>query len=256
MQRAHGDGMDVSFDSPEAFEEVIWLSQLRNEIVHSNHLKPLSPDIISKHFSQFFSMSIKKLLLEKGGLENGIRYLSKNNANCSRIAAISKMFPNSTIIVPFREPLAHVGSLLKIHQQFSAEHAEDSFSKKYMAWIGHYDIGANFKPIDFDHWLKNRSIASYDETFWLEYWTAAYRNILAQESSNICFINFDQLLLDSKSILTNLADRIKLKNKEALVSQADMLRSPTSKPVSDSNLPEAVIDSAHRVHEQLIARQI
>ena len=33
IERAHGDGMRISVDSPEAFEEVIWLAYLRERIV-------------------------------------------------------------------------------------------------------------------------------------------------------------------------------------------------------------------------------
>ncbi len=31
-------------------------------------------------------------------------------------------------------------------------HARDPFARRYMEAIGHYDFGANLRPIDFDGW--------------------------------------------------------------------------------------------------------
>ena len=46
-------------------------------------------------------------------------YISKNNNNYKRIELINSAFPNSKIIIPFRNPIQHAYSLL--NQQDRAE---------------------------------------------------------------------------------------------------------------------------------------
>ncbi|MGB0496079.1 MAG: hypothetical protein ACPGJI_06965, partial [Kangiellaceae bacterium] len=78
VERAHGDGMTVSFDSPEAFEEVIWLSYLKDQYVKQNHLAPLTLKATSKKFSKTIKATLKKLILENQSSEQTTkRYISK-----------------------------------------------------------------------------------------------------------------------------------------------------------------------------------
>ena len=156
-ERAHGDGMDISFDSPEAFEEVVWLTHMADKIVQGKWLATMSADDITEEFRGAVRDSVRKILMLTEHVEPGmgrLRYLSKKNANISRLDAIQKVFPTSSILVLFRHPLAHIGSLAKQHEQFLQVHASDAFSRQYMRWIGHYEFGENFKPINFGGWLN------------------------------------------------------------------------------------------------------
>src|SRR5262245_19705570 len=169
IERAHGDGMQVSLDSPEAFEEVLWLTYLRESIVAERTLEPLTIDMVSQPFEDAFRATIRKLLAERGGLLSS-RYLSKNNANVSRLGVLSELFPNSTIIVAFREPSAHTASLMRQHRRFSSAHSTDAFARRYMAWIGHFEFGLNFRPINFSGWLDGSEIdRNPTADFWVRY---------------------------------------------------------------------------------------
>src|SRR5262245_50399491 len=95
IERAHGDGMQVSLDSPEAFEEVLWLTYLRDRIVAERTLEPLTAEMVSAEFENAFRATIRKLLAEREG-ERATRYLSKNNANISRLGVLSQLFPDAT----------------------------------------------------------------------------------------------------------------------------------------------------------------
>ena len=253
MERAHGDGMKVTLDSPEAFEEVIWLNHLKAKFVAKDRLIPLSLKNTSLKFAKHFQTVIKKLLIESNKEGKNLRYISKNNANCSRISVIKKIFPTSTILLPFREPLAHIGSLMKQHAQFSEMHQDDKFGQNYMRWLGHFDFGANFKPIDFDHWLNElESPANYqDENFWLSYWIAAYSNIIENQQQNVYLVDYDKLLSSPKEVLTNIADKLKLKAPSRLVSCSDSIRSPTSKSIKTDTIQPKLVQKAVALHRQL-----
>lgn len=253
IERAHGDGMEVSFDSPEAFEEVIWLTNLKEKFVKSDHLVPLTPQNTTKKFAVNMQNTLKKLLLETADGSQIRRYISKNNANCSRISVLTKLFPTATILIPFREPLSHIGSLMKQHQQFLEMHKDDEFSKKYMRWLGHYDFGENFKPIDFDQWLKtiDGKPDYQSENFWLQYWIAAYSNILNSTNNNVHLVDFDKLLRAPAETLSSIADKVDLKAPEKLVECAQEIRTPTSKAKSSEGIEPEIMAQALQLHLSL-----
>ncbi len=253
MERAHGDGMKISFDSPEAFEEIIWLAYLKNKIVSSDKLSPLCPGDQGTEFAEAFRSTVKKLLSNGSTKQHPpLRYLSKNNANFSRIELIHTLFPSSAIVIPFRQPLAQVGSLMKQHEQFTEYHRQDGFSKRYMQWLGHYDFGENFKPINFDNWLDDEEKLSYsDANFWLKYWTAAYSHVLKHKIENVYLVDFDKLLSDGKNSLKAIADCLGLENKNRFVEAAGRLRSPTSRPLESCRFAPEILQTALKLHDQL-----
>lgn len=259
-ERAHGDGMEVSFDSPEAFEEIIWLALCSNDIVKSDFLAPLNDLSVSDEIREIMQGAIKKLILlasANGTQPGGVRYLSKNNANISRIKLISELFPSSMVVVPFRNPADHVGSLMRQHKLFSERHREDKFSQRYMKWLGHYEFGNNLKPINFDGWLdKYQTPYKADENFWLEYWIAAHSSILKFKHENIRLLNYDDLLVNGRAVLERLADFLSIQNKDKLVSGANSLRSPTTQSSSLSSFQDNLQNEALQLYEQLKAQAI
>ena len=256
IERAHGDGMKVSFDSPEAFEEVIWLNYLKNTYVKSDRIIPLSTKTTSKRFAKQLQSTIKKLILEQQIQvtdSKQSRYLSKNNLNCSRLSVISTLFPDAKVLVPFREPMSHVGSLMKQHKLFNNMHADDKFAKKYMQWLGHYDFGENFKPIDFDCWLDNYSgnIDYNDESFWLSYWVASYSNILQHISNNVHLIDYNKILSEPEKSFQSIADILSIENKSRFIDFSKQIREPTSKPSKTTSVDTKILDTANKLYSKL-----
>jgi hypothetical protein len=253
IERAHGDGMQVSLDSPEAFEEVLWLTYLREHIVAQRTLEPLTADKVSVEFEDAFRATIQKLLADSRSGGCGARYLSKNNANISRLGVLSEMFPDSTIIVAFREPSAHIASLMRQHRRFSTAHSTDAFARRYMAWIGHFEFGLNFRPINFSGWLEGGEIdANPPADFWLRYWTAAYQYALDNRTSNVVFVDFDRLLAEQSKYLDAIGRAVEIRSPEALAEQAGRLRAPTTtdRPAAGS---ADTLQAARAVHAKLRA---
>jgi hypothetical protein len=250
VERAHGDGMRISVDSPEAFEEVIWLAYLRERIVSERCLEPVST--VSPEFESAFRATIRKLLAERG--DDRARYLSKNNANISRLRVLSQLFPDSTIVVAFRNPLVHIASLMRQHERFSAAHDTDSFARRYMAWIGHFEFGANFRPINFSGWLGRGAIDPRPPAeFWLRYWIAAYEHALAQRTRNVLFVDFDRLLAEGTAYLAALALALRLRRPRSLADQAHRLRPPTTWSTDRPRVAEHTLNAARALHARLAA---
>lgn len=252
IERAHGDGMEVSFDSPEAFEEVIWLAYLKGRYVKPARLATISTDALTEEFRTAIRTTVRKLLLMPGRNGASLRYLSKNNANISRLDALVDLFPSATVLVVFREPAAHVKSLATQHRRFLQMHAEDSFSKQYMEWIGHYEFGGNCRPIDFEGWLDDEARPfRIDEAFWLRYWNAAYAFALNYRKGNVLFVDFDRLLQDQGASLARVSAAVGLSEHDGLVSAAATLRAPTTRPIASISFERHEWNRAEAVHRQL-----
>jgi len=172
VERAHGDGIKVSIESPEAFEEVFWMTFNQGD------------EDAQEKFKTYVQLINQKY--QKG------RYLSKNNQNIRRLELISRTFPNSKILIPFRNPIQHAYSLLSQHKRFIEDSKQDKFISNYMKWIGHTEFGPNYTPI------HNRNLSfknNLDINHWLEQWYLTYHNCLEilTNKENIYFNCYEQL---------------------------------------------------------------
>ena len=151
-ERIHGDGIFVNFDSPEAFEEIIWKKYWPSYYKKDRIVLWTKSNYPA--FQDFFVNHMRKIILLRGRDIKKTRYISKNNLNIARVKYLSSAFPDSTILILFRSPLQQAASLLKQHQNFQRIHEEDMFAQKYMQDTGHFDFGKNLRPIDFGDWLS------------------------------------------------------------------------------------------------------
>jgi hypothetical protein len=253
-ERAHGDGMEISFDSPEAFEEVLWLSYLRDAYVKDDRLIPLGAEAVTGEFRDAFVKLVRKLsaLQSVGG--DARRYLSKNNANIGRIGALRSIFPDATIFVCLREPQSHVRSLMTQHRRFLSMHDDDPFARDYMKWIGHYDFGANFRPIDFaGRGLTAADAASPD--FWLRYWIDAYA-FAEKKAADVKFVCYEKLLTDAPTALAGIATTAGLKSPEAFKANAASVRRPTTEEAPLDGADRRLIEEAFDLYRRLAAKSL
>jgi hypothetical protein len=260
-ERAHGDGVLVSWDSPEAFEEVIWLAHYKKQIVHADRLVPITQDDLTGEFTNCMEQSIKKCLLidiETGLTMSPRRYLSKNNSNMARIEILTQHFPGSTVLVMFRNPLAHISSLMKQHERFVKHHREDGFARKYMEFLGHYEFGESFKPVNFNHWLdREKGPYEVNSDFWLQYWIEAYSHVLSLETDErVVFLDFDTLMNDAEHSLQTVADAIHIEKKKTLISGSAAIRVPTTQPLKATYCSDKWLEEADSVYKDLTARAI
>jgi LPS sulfotransferase NodH len=253
-ERAHGDGMLINVDSPEAFEEIAWRTFWK-EHYEKDRIRPWSNEA-DPEYTDFFRKHIRKVIAIRR-LENTAagRYVSKNNLNIARLAAIRKIFPRAVVVLLFRHPLQQAGSLLRQHRNFLRIHAEDPFARTYMEAIGHYDFGENLRPVDFDHWLDTANGA--DPTaldFWVRYWSAAYSNLSARDDHGVHFVSYDALCASPVEILRRLAEILQLERRDAFVAQASRLEPGPSHAADSDQVSPEVLERAEVVFEGLLRR--
>lgn len=248
-ERDHGDGIEVSADSPEAFEEMVW-KQFWPGHYRSDRIVPWTASEENSAFESFLESNMRKIIaLRRRNASDHRRYLSKNNVNIARLAASPGPLRRGTILVLFREPVQHAASMLRQHRRFTQLHAEDRFLRRYMEAVGHHEFGAEFKPIDFGGWLDGR-VDSDKLGFWLRYWTAAYRFVLEHAGPTCRTLSYRALHQEPESTLRAVAQLVEVPEAE-LVAQSDRLRAPRTHSVNTDELSDALVEEASTVHERL-----
>lgn len=205
IERAHGDGIKVGYDSPEAFEEVIW-RVFWPEKYHPDFIELWGRKDAKPEATAFFTRHCRKLVALRAAGTG--RYISKNNNNIARLDLLQAMFEGAQVVVPLREPAEHCASMLRQHHNFAAQHAADPFAERYMQDIGHLEFGALHTPIAFPM-FDPKSGCPYEADYWLDYWIAAYSEILLR-ASQLHLVSQEKLGRNPAKVLYALCERLQL----------------------------------------------
>lgn len=209
VERNHGDNILFSSDSEEAFEEVFWK-------LFENYKE----DEKYKEYVNYILIILRKY--------NKVRYLSKNNLSYKRVKSLTKIFPNSTFIVPFRSPLLQSNSLLNQHERFYEMQQKDTFILKYMDFLGHNEFGIHYIPWNVS--IKYQEF--FDLNHWLEQWLLFYKEVLKLNSvKNLIFLSYEEICNDpnlSKKLTEKLevrfhANFFKMSNKKVIIDYDEAL---------------------------------
>ncbi len=261
VRRAHGDGLTIGHDSAEAFEEALWRAFHPDRYL-ADRIRPWPDDngFAAAEFEVFIKNHVRKVIalhakgMSEGKAREGLpRYLSKNNGNLARLREVARLFPDATVLVPLRQPLDHAASLLRTHTRFEEIHAREAFARRYMEDIGHFDFGANLRPIDFDHWLDGpaRQPAS-SVNFWLSYWCAAFGHLLANLGDHVVLVDYDGLCAQPTPHLERIASKTGLTEPAALVPAASRFRAPTRHDAATLEVDGTLLERASALHRQLL----
>lgn len=212
QERAHGDGLTVGYDSPEAFEEVIWRNFWPNHFRQSD-IALWNENDRDGEATDFFRRHFRKIISLRSG-SNG-RYISKNNGNIARIDLIGATFSDAALVVPIREPAEHAASLLRQHQNFLEQHKKDAFVRRYMRDIGHYDFGMNHRPIAFAGMgAIAKTHSPTDPDYWLGYWIAAMTHVKAR-AKNLIIVDQQKLQTEPQATMTRVCTAANIDPAEA-----------------------------------------
>jgi hypothetical protein len=251
-ERAHGDGLEVSETSPEAFEEMVW-KHFWGDHYRADHIRPWGEGDQNAAFDRFFQRHMRKIVaVRQSDAPERRRYLSKNNLNIARLAAPPAPLRAGTMIIPFRDPVQQAASMLRQHNRFLEIHAKDDFVRTYMEAIGHHEFGKGLKPVNFDNWLADAPSPTR-LAFWVRYWIVAYRYVLQHIPDTAILLSYARLTDDPAPALARLAYILDL-SAPALTSQADRLQPPRTHSVDTDALSPALRKEADSVYARLRQR--
>jgi hypothetical protein len=220
VERAHKDRIRVSNDSPEAVEEVLWMHFFpelhdvrKDQVLTENDRIPA--------FDDFYRDHIRKLL----AVRNAKRYLAKGNYNVARIRYLLSLFPDARFLIPVRDPVHHVASLMKQHELFTRDSAQDPRIPLQMALSGHFEFGPLRKLINYGDDKEATGIieaweAGNEVDGWSRYWAVSYRHLADQiqnhpEVRDACLLfRYEDLCTESAGVIDRIIDHCGLSAKE------------------------------------------
>jgi hypothetical protein len=178
VERAHKDRIFVTPQSPEAMEEVVWMSFFPT-IHDPSACNVLGSGDTAPAFERFYRDHLRKVI----SVRRGSRYLAKGNYNVARLGLLHRMFPDACFVIALRDPAQHVASLLKQHRLFCEAESRNRKVLDYMRRSGHFEFGLDRRPINFGNdgvirriqaaWAEGDEVRGYAIT-----WAATYDFVL------------------------------------------------------------------------------
>ena len=236
-KRIHNDGIFVSDQMPEAFEEVFWRVFQNRKYIHKKN--------ISAHkISEYEIGEYKKYVNIISNQGNKKLYLAKNNNNILRLNALQNL-KHTYLIVTFRDPLFQSYSLYRTHKILCENQKTNNFILNYMNFLVHHEFGLNLKTLKF----QNKFNTNYKNTninFWLSYWIYVYENILKnyKYSHNLKFLAYEKFNRKLPSIIKKFNLNVQFSKKNQFKNKNNLKKIKSLK--FDSNLK---IKAAKIYHE-------
>jgi hypothetical protein len=240
-ERAHGDGIFVTIDSPEALEEIFWRVFCGKTYIRPRGLLPMTAggETLDR-YRRYVALILKAY--------PGRRYLSKNNNHVLRLHSIAAAFPGARILIPFRDPVQQAFSLMRQHARFQGLHRSDPFTRDYMAWLVHHEFGSDHRPFVFEENAVPGDWTAGDLNYWLRIWVNAYSRLRADIPEQAIFLSYEKLCEDTGAVW-------------AFLSEALDLNSPRPEPfavshqrVDTSALAPELAKQARELHAELMSR--
>lgn len=183
VERPHKDGIFVTPDSPEAMEEILWMSFFPH-CHDSAQSSVLGPETSNPQFETFFREHIRKIML----MRKGTRYASKGNYNITRMGYLQKIFPDARFVIPVRNPMNQIASLMEQHRHFCSQQERQRHILTHMRRMGHFEIGLDRRGINTRQdvaaevarlWAEGQEVRG-----WARYWAAIYGHVLSTLGNN------------------------------------------------------------------------
>jgi hypothetical protein len=258
VERAHRDRIMVTADSPEAFEEPLWMNffpRLHDPAV-SQVLDEATDD---PEFEYFLRSHVRKLLL----VRSRERYLAKANYNATRLLYLLRVFNDARFVVPVREPLAHVASLMKQHRLFCEGQARHPEAVQHLARTGHFEFGRDRRPVHcgddaaVQEMLALRD-AGREAEAWAIQWAQVYGLIARQLDSDaalreaVLVVRYEDLCGDPGGQMRRILDHCRLEPVAAVTESAKRRLSPPSyyRPKFTAEERRAILDRTSAVAER------
>ncbi len=233
-QRVHRDAATNSPNSPEAMEEALWMSFFSG-LHESRESNVLNATTSNGSFEIFYIDHIRKLLLAR----DANRYVSKANYHVTRLEYLLKIFPDARFVIPVRQPVAHIASLIKQHDLFSRGQKANPRARAHLKRVGEFELGLDRRPINtgntertqvvYRAWRRGEEIRG-----WAIYWSQIYGYLAdvlekspAVRAASI-LIPFEDLCTEPKLNVQNLFGHCGFSTKDHNIkAAAGQVRNPT-----------------------------
>jgi hypothetical protein len=224
-ERAHGDRVFITPDSPDALEEMIWTAFFPrcHDPAVSNLLSAQRDE---PAFETFYLTHLRKLLLAEGAT----RYAAKANYHVARLGYLLRLFPDARFLIPVREPVSHIASLMRQHRRFCAGQRKFPRARAHMRRAGHFEFGLDRRPINFGDTARVREIeqawaSGAEVRGWALYWAMVHDHLAGQLAASAALrraaliVRFETLCDEPAAMLAAIFDHVALPDSGPLIER-------------------------------------
>jgi hypothetical protein len=223
-ERAHRDRVMITPDSPDALEEMLWMAFFPR--CHDPSVdNQLTPGTRHPQFEAYYRAHLRKLMLA----ERAPRYVAKANYHVARLAYLVRLVPDARIILPVREPVSHIASLIRQHRWFTLGQRNNPRALAWMQRSGHFEFGRDRRPMNLGDRGRVRAIqrawADGEEVRgWASYWVMVYGHVTrlleadAKVRAATMVVNFEDLCAAPAEIIKNVMKHCALPSSEQVVA--------------------------------------
>ena len=269
IRRAHGDGLLVDLDSPEALEEVFWrtFGQPIDDGTGTMGYAPPSPETMAA-FADYRALVANPKGAAPAADGKLRRYLSKNNNNLLRLDNLCAD-PTAQVLLVYRDPVDTARSMHKQHMRFCRAQKEHPFIRRYMDWLGHFEFGLGHRPFAFAKPFMDPGLRPENLNYWLDYWNAVHQYILKKAAHNLQLVNYETLCAQPSRVLGEVFETVALQADVTILANLVRAAAPskprgleprTSEPPNflpdaHTEFDPALLQRAHTAHAALRANE-
>lgn len=247
-ERVHRDKVLITPQSPDAFEEMLWMAFFPH--CHDPSVdNRLTADSICPKFETFYDTHLRKLLLA----EQATRYVAKANYHVARLPYLVRLFPDAKFVLAVRAPAGHIASLLRQHQWFSQGQRKHPRALTFMQRSGHFEFGRDRRPMNLGDGERVQAIrcawaAGEEVRGWACYWDMVYGHLArlldsdAQVRAATRIVRFEDLCATPAETVQTVLRHCELPDAECISARfAPTIRFPDYYASSFSPAERAVI---------------
>jgi len=233
-ERAHADGLRVTAESPEAFEEPVWMAFFP-DLHGPEGGDRLAASDAHPAFERFFRNHLRKLLFVRG--RN--RYLAKANDDVARLGYLHRLFPDARFVLPVRDPFWQIASSMKQHRLFAAAESRYPGASRHLARAGHFEFGLGRRPVAGTSRAAAAEIralraAGREAEAWAVQWAAIYGAVARELAADpglaaaVAVLRYEDLVREPAATMERLLDHCRLAPMPSIAREAaERLRFPS-----------------------------
>ncbi len=210
VPRIHRDRIQVTRDSAEMGEEILW-EHFFPHIHDEANYSVLDGSTSNPDFERFYDEHLRKLALVHGRT----RYVSKAIMCFERMQYLCKMFPDARFLLYMRNPIDHVASLIKQDRIWAEIERDDPRQIEIIELTGHHEFGPNQVMANLGRPDELREIRRlFNEGKWAQsrarYWAYAYDFVANQIEGDpqlarrVLVVRYEDLVEDSLTTIDRI----------------------------------------------------
>jgi len=216
VPRIHRDRIEVTRDSAEMGEEILW-EHFFPHIHEEKNYSVLDGTTSNPAFERFYDEHLRKLALVRGRS----RYVSKAIMCVVRMQYLRKLFPDARFLLYIRNPVDHVASLIKQDRIWAELEHSDPRQIEIIELTGHHEFGPHQVMANVGNPEELREIRRLFDSGQVaqsraRYWAYVYGFVAKQLQDDpelakrVCVVRYEDLCTDSLATIDRIVAHTEL----------------------------------------------